>query len=99
MNSESRVASTLPGKLNVRAGSRISSSAIVDAGARRRPRSSNSFSIAETIGSNCSKGNSPSCFPMTRPSGSMNISVGHARPPKRSHTLKSRSFPTGCSMR
>src|SRR5438445_8313481 len=52
-----------------------------------------------TRGSNCSKGSSPSCFPMTRPSGSMNISVGQARPPKRCQTAKSRSFTTGCSMR
>src|SRR5438445_2812703 len=52
-----------------------------------------------TRGSNCSKGSSPSCFPMTRPCGSMNISVGQARPPKRCQTAKSRSFTTGCSMR
>src|SRR5204863_362326 len=82
-----------------RAGSWICSSAMAAALGSRMPRSSNSLSIPPTSGSNCSKGSSPSCLPMTRPCGSTNINVGQARPPNWFQTAKSRSLTTGCSIR
>ena len=91
-------ASTLPGKERGRSHSLSRSRREGRGLLSMSPAASSSDTISPMIRSKTSKVISPSCLPMTLPSGSMNISVGHARTVYSPQMAKSASFTTGCSI-